>query len=189
MTTTTAMDVIQRLEGTPGLLRDNWCVPHETGRFLSVMALTIGAKNICEVGTSVGYSTLWLARAAQQTGGTIDTLEYFEERQQQAKAHIAEAGYENQVRFHLGQAIELLQQLKTDGKTFDFAFIDAAKKEYIEYVRMLETMMPSGAILIADNTKSHRDEMQDFLAYMEASTQFDVAEIESPNGQLLARKR
>ncbi len=189
MTTQTATHILETLESDPQFLRENWCVPKETGRFLSVMALTIGAKNICEVGTSIGYSTLWLAQAAAKTGGTVTTLEYFEERQQLAKNHIEAAGLTHYVQFHLGQALDLLTQFKNAGKSFDFAFIDAAKKEYIHYIHVLETMMPAGSIVVADNTRSHREEMLDFLDYMESSPLFDVAELETPNGQLLARKR
>jgi predicted O-methyltransferase YrrM len=189
MSTTTVQNVIEQLESHPEQLRENWCVPREAGRFLHVMALITGAKRICEVGTSIGYSTLWLAQAVQQTGGTVDTLEYYEARQQQAVNHIRQAGLEGQVKFHLGAALDLLRQFQAKGRQFDLAFIDAAKKEYIDYVGMLEAMMPSGAVLIADNTRSHRDEMLDFLDYMEHSPHFDVAEVETPNGQLLARKR
>lgn len=188
-TTQQATAVLRRLESAPGLLQENWCVPRETGRFLYVMALTLGAKRICEVGTSIGYSTLWLAQAAVQTGGHVETLEYFEGRQHQAKANVEEAGFSQAVSFHLGQALDLLRQFQANGRTFDMVFVDAAKREYIEYVKLLETMMPSGACLVADNTRSHREEMLDFLEYMEASPQFDVAELETPNGQLLARKR
>jgi predicted O-methyltransferase YrrM len=189
MNTTLISDILHRLEETPNLLSDNWCVPRETGRFLYVMALTTGARNICEIGTSVGYSTIWLAQAAAQNGGCVDTLEYFESRQEQAKTHVREAGLTDTVQFHLGQATDTLETFKSQGKTFDLVFIDAAKKEYIDYIKHLETMLPTGGIVIADNTRSHRKEMQDFLDYMETSALFDVAEIESPNGQLIARKR
>lgn len=187
--TPTALDLLHRLEATPDQLQANWCVPPNTGRFLYVMALTTGAKRICEVGTSIGYSTLWLAEAARQTGGEIDTLDCSMERQQQAKAHIQEAGHGDIVRFHLGQALDLLRGFQERRERFDFAFIDAAKKEYLGYVQLLESMMPSGACFIADNTRSHRSEMLDFLEAMTTSTAFDVAEIDTPNGQLLARKR
>ncbi len=189
MLTTSVTDVIERIEAQPGLLSDNWCVPRETGRFLYLMARFIQARSICEVGTYSGYSTLWLAQGAAQNGGMVDTLEYFESRQQQAKAHIGQAGLTSTVTFHLGQAIDLLKQFQSQGRRFDLAFIDAAKKEYIDYVRLLETMMPSGACLIADNTRSHRGEMSDFLQYMQETDAFEIAEIETPNGQLLARRQ
>jgi predicted O-methyltransferase YrrM len=189
MTTATMNDIIHQLETSPNQLRENWCVPRETGRFLHLMVLITGAKRIVEIGTSIGYSTLWLAGAARQTGGNVDTLEYFEQRQQQAIAHIREAGLSDQVSFHLGAALETLNRFKAEGRQFDLAFVDADKAGYIEYAKILESIMPSGACLIADNTRSHRDEMQDFLEYMERSESFDVAEIETPNGQLLARRR
>lgn len=187
--TTPALEVLNQLEASPGLLQENWCVPRETGRFIYVQALIAGAHQICEVGTSIGYSTVWLAMAAQRNQGHVDTLEYFEGRQQQAIQNVERAGLSSLVSFHLGKALDLLQAFKDEGRTFDLAFVDASKQEYIEYIKLLEAMMPSGAVLIADNTKSHRSEMLDFLSYMEASTAFDVAEVESPNGQLLARKR
>ncbi len=179
-------DVISRLEQTNGLLQDNWCVPRETGRFLHVIALGLKAKAILEVGTSIGYSTLWLAQAAARNGGRVDTLEYFEARQQQAIANVKDAGLENTVHFHTGQAIDLLTRMQTQGRSFDLAFIDAAKQEYIDYAQLLQAMMPAGSCLIADNTRSHRKEMLDFLNYMEHSSDWTVAELETPNGQLIA---
>lgn len=189
MKATHAAEILHRMEATPQLLEQNWSVPRETGRFLHVMTLLLKARQICEVGTSIGYSTLWLAQAVEETGGRIETIEYFEGRQQQARSHIAEAGLSEYVRFHLGAALEVLKQFQAEGKTFDLVFIDAAKHEYLDYIRLLEPMMPTGACLIADNTRSHRAEMQDFLSYLEHSPQFDLAELETPNGQLLACKR
>jgi predicted O-methyltransferase YrrM len=181
--------VLKSLEEKPELLRNNWCVPRETGRFLRVMALTLSAKRICEVGTSIGYSTLWLASAAYDTAGQVDTIEYFEERQNQAKANLNAANLCNVVNFHLGPAIEVLQRFQQEQREFDLAFIDAAKKEYIDYAKLLERMLVPGGILIADNTQSHREEMQDFLSYMEDSERFEIAEIQTPNGQLIAWKQ
>jgi predicted O-methyltransferase YrrM len=182
--------VIQQLESTPGALQSNWCVPRETGRFLYLEALLSGAKTICEVGTSIGYSTLWLAAAvSQKPQGQVHTIEYFENRQSQAKANIEAASLTPFVTFHTGQALDILRSFSPDDYSFDLAFIDAAKKEYLDYAKVLERLMPSGGCLIADNTRSHREEMTDFLAYMESHPQFDVAEIETPNGQLIARKR
>jgi predicted O-methyltransferase YrrM len=186
---TTAISVIQALESSPDVLHENWCVPREAGRFLHVTALMLGSISICEVGTSIGYSTLWLASAAAKTGGHVHTLEYEKSRQDVAKSNISNAGLDNRVTFYLGAAINQLKQFQSNGQTFDLAFIDAAKKEYIDYIKLLEPMLPAGACLIADNTRSHQEQMLDFLAYMETSSLFDIAELETPNGQLLARKR
>ncbi len=186
---TVLSDVLQQLEKDPALLRENWCVPRETGRLLYLLALTTRAKRICEIGTSIGYSTLWLAQAVQQTQGLIDTLDYFPERQRLAENHITQAGLASFVRFHTGQAIERLRMFQQEKSVFDFVFIDAAKKEYIDYIQLLEPILVSGALVVADNTQSHRKEMLDFLAYMDASPDFDVAELETSNGQLIARKR
>lgn len=181
--------VIAQMESDPQQLQQNWCVPPQTGRFLALMVLIGQAKHICEVGTSIGYSTLWLAQAAQQTGGLVETIEYSDERLQQAKAHIDAAGLSSLVVFHQGVALDVLRQFEANQKVFDFVFIDAAKQEYLAYAQVLEGMIAPGGMLIADNTRSHREEMRDFLAYMQDHPGFDVAELETPNGQLLARKR
>jgi predicted O-methyltransferase YrrM len=185
---TPAMAVIRRLEDTPGQLTDHWCVPPQTGRFLATMALATKARRVCEIGTSIGYSTLWFAYAMSQTNGVVDTLEYFEARQAQAISHVAEAGLSERVRFHLGPALETLARFAQEGRVFDMVFLDAAKQEYLPYVQCLEAMMPPGAVLIADNTHSHRDSMSDFLTYMAEHSGFLVAELETPNGQLVAYK-
>ena len=131
MSTTAILEAMSHLENTPGKLRENWCVPRETGRFLHVMALATGATRICEVGTSIGYSTLWLADAAAQNKGHVTTLEAFEGRQEQAKASITAAGLSAFVTFRLGEALPSLQQLQTENAEFDLAFIDAAKKNTV----------------------------------------------------------
>lgn len=189
MSIVAAKEILQRLEQAPELLQSNWCVPREAGRFLYLVTLMLQAQRICEIGTSIGYSTLWLAMAAEQTNGLIDTIDAFESRQNQAKQHLEAAGLSHRANFHLGQALTVLERFQEQSKLFDLVFIDAAKKEYLAYLQALIPIMPSGACLIADNTQSHRSEMTDFIQYIEASPQFDCCELETPNGQLLARKR
>lgn len=181
--------VLATLEATPEQLKSNWCVPREAGRFLYLLAKISGAKSFAELGTSIGYSTLWLAKAAAETQGHVHTIDYFDSRQAQAKANIAAAGLSEFVTFYQGQALDILAQWQEAAFNLDYVFIDAAKKEYLAYTQALLPLMPSGALLIADNTQSHRAEMQDFIDAMHAGAlPFDIADLDTPNGLIVARK-
>jgi len=91
------------------------------------------------------------------------------------------------VTFYQGDARETLKIRVAEGASYDFVFLDAAKGQYLEYLQILEPVLECGALIVADNTQSHRTAMLDFIAYLEASPRFDVAEVETANGQLIAR--
>lgn len=179
-------EVIQRLEAQGEALAQNWCVPREAGRFLCLMVKMLNAQSVCEVGTSIGYSTLWLAKALEQTGGHLETIDYYASRQDQAKEHLAQAGVAHRVTFLQGDALKTLQERVAAGQRYDLVFVDAAKQQYLGYLKAIEPALKPGALIIADNTQSHRASMQDFLDYLETSEHYDVAELETANGQILA---
>lgn len=193
-----AATLLKTLEAHPDRLKDNWCVPRHIGQLLHILALSIGAQTMLELGTSIGYSTLWLASAAQQTDGHIHTVDYYPERQQQAQAHLQQAGLDHRVTYWQGNALSTLdtlhsQQTNQSLPLFDLVFIDAAKKEYWAYAQQLAPMIRSGGYLLADNTVSHQDQMKDFLEGMAAwdgqtffSTNIDGTE--PLNGLLIALK-
>ena len=118
------------------------------GKLLMLMAKSIGARRILEVGTLGGYSTIWLARALP-SGGKLITLEYEETHARVAKVNIANAGLADKVDIHVGAALGTLPKLA--GETFDFVFIDADKTNNATYFDWALKLTRKGGIIIVDN--------------------------------------
>jgi len=121
------------------------------GKLLHLLARAHGARNILEIGTLGGYSTIWLARALP-AGGRLITLEANPKHAAVARANIAQAGLTRVVDLRLGQAIETLPQLAAEKLgSFDLIFIDADKPGYPEYLFWALELSQPGSLIIADN--------------------------------------
>ena len=121
------------------------------GHFLHLLARSLGARNILEIGTLAGYSTIWLARALP-TGGRLITLEAEPKHAEVARANIARAGVASLVELRVGRAIESLPRIAAEGRgPFDLIFIDADKPSYVEYFTWALKLSRRGTMIIADN--------------------------------------
>jgi predicted O-methyltransferase YrrM len=121
------------------------------GKLLHLLALAHGARNILEIGTLGGYSTIWLARALPADGKLI-TLEYEPKHAQVAHSNLARAGVGKVVELRVGPALETLPQLAIEGRgPFDFIFIDADKENYPGYWQWALKLSQRGTMIIADN--------------------------------------
>jgi predicted O-methyltransferase YrrM len=121
------------------------------GKFLQVLAKTCNAKKILEVGTLVGYSTIWMARALPKNGKLI-SLEFEPLHARVAKNNIEKAGLSAIVDIRVGKAIDLLPQLVSNNEgPFDMIFIDADKPPYAEYFEWALKLSRPGTLIIADN--------------------------------------
>ncbi|MGE7675011.1 O-methyltransferase [Lysinibacillus sp. NPDC094403] len=120
------------------------------GRLLHLLAKIKGAKNILEIGTLGGYSSIWMARALPNEG-KIYTLEIDSEYASVAKQNIKNAGCENKVEIIVGDALETLPTLKKIAPPFDLIFIDADKPNNPHYLKWALELANSGAVIIADN--------------------------------------
>jgi caffeoyl-CoA O-methyltransferase len=121
------------------------------GKFLQVLAKSCRAKRILEIGTLVGYSTIWMARALPRDGRLI-SLEFEPLHARVAKNNIEKAGLSDIVDIRIGKAIELLPQLVAQGEDpFDFIFIDADKPPYTEYFQWALKLSRPGTLIVADN--------------------------------------
>jgi caffeoyl-CoA O-methyltransferase len=117
------------------------------GKLLYTLALLCNARNILEIGTLGGYSTIWLAKALPKDGHLI-TLEYDPLYAQVAEKNITQAGLKSQVEVRVGKAIELLPQIETEITTpFDLVFIDADKPPYTEYFQWAVKLSRPGALI------------------------------------------
>jgi caffeoyl-CoA O-methyltransferase len=128
-------------------------VPPEDGRYLRVLAEAIGARRIVEVGTSTGYSGLWLSLAFKRTDGRLTTFEIDSGRAQIARNHFRDAGVDEQVTVVVGNAHE---ELKNVTAPLDLVFIDADKEGYPDYLAQLEPRVRAGGLILAHNVGSSR---------------------------------
>lgn len=120
----------------------------ETGRLLHSIVSSLETPRVLEVGTSFGYSTLWLAHAARQTGGEVTTIEKHAYKSAYAKEMAERARLDAVIRFHVDDALEGIRRI--EGR-FDFVFIDLWKELYVPTLEAVLPKLTSGAIIVADN--------------------------------------
>lgn len=120
---------------------------HFQGRALSMLSHMIQPQNILEIGTYTGYSALCMAEGLKP-GGTLVTLDVNEELEAMVREFFANSAYGEQIDYRIGNAIELIPELST---VFDLVFIDADKKNYLNYYNLVFDKVRSGGFIIADN--------------------------------------
>jgi predicted O-methyltransferase YrrM len=159
-------------------------ITRDTGQFLAVLVKATGSRRVLEIGTSNGYSTLWLARAVKDTGGSVMTVELSE-----YKAALAEVNFER------SGLKSLIDQVRDDGRnilaraadeSFDFIFLDSERPEYPSWWPHLKRALRPGGLLVVDNATSHADEMAPFVTLVEADGQFTTSLVPVGNGEFLA---
>jgi predicted O-methyltransferase YrrM len=129
-------------------------VPVTDGRMLRVLAESIGAKSVVEVGTSMGYSGMWLCLALQKTGGKLTTFEIDPGRAALARKHFQMAGVDRLVTIVEGDAHQNVTRVKGP---VDLVFIDADKEGYLDYLNKLLPAVRPGGLILAHNITSARD--------------------------------
>jgi caffeoyl-CoA O-methyltransferase len=118
----------------------------EVGKLLAILARARGARRILEVGTAIGYGTLWLARGAPEA--RVLTIDPDPERRELARGFLARAGVLDRVELVDGEALQVLPRL--DGP-FDLVYVDALKEEYRRYLDLVLPKLAVGGLLVADN--------------------------------------
>lgn len=178
--------LIEELESTQ---KDFWNLSRESANFLNMLIKISGAKNAVEVGTSNGYSGIWLAKALKEKGGHLTTIEYYEKRIVLAQEHFKICQVDDLITIKQGSACEILEEICED-KNFviDFAFIDANKREYIKYFETIDKNLKRGGIIAADNITSHPEKVADFVEKIKADPNYQVEILDLPAGMLLAYK-
>jgi predicted O-methyltransferase YrrM len=178
-----ARDARDRQDGTPRLERLRQ-VPRETARFLAITAASAPPGRWVEIGTSAGYSAMWLALAARERGARLITFEILPEKARLARETFALAGVAELVELREGDAVAGLDAI--DGVSF--CFIDVEKDVYLRCWRALQSKLVPGALVLADNVVSHRDEMRDFLDAIAEDADLDSVVVPIGMGVLLARR-
>jgi predicted O-methyltransferase YrrM len=133
-----------------------------TATLINILIKESKCRKLLEVGTSYGYSTLWLAEAARATEGQLVTLELQAAKAEHARAQIARAGLAEQVEFRIGDALATLKDLTGP---FDFVLIDLWKHLYVPVFDLVYPKLAPGAIIVADNMITPEGARADAIAY------------------------
>lgn len=180
----TAQKISSELELTQ---HEFWNISHQTAEFISMLIKISGVKNVLEIGTSNGYSALWIADALKDSnkGGHLTTIEFYEKRQSIAKENIEKCGLSEYVTFRQGRALEIIADLDF---VPDMVFMNANKSEYIQYFNLLKDKLQAGSIILADNVVSHAAKVADFLDEIKNDKRYQSQVLDLPAGLLMALK-
>ena len=179
-----AIDLRDRTDGTPQSKRLRQ-IPPEVGKFIALLAASAPAGPVVEVGTSAGYSTLWLSLAARATNRKLITFEVDDAKVELARATFAAAGVTDVVTLVHGDA---LAHLPTHNG-IAFCFLDAEKDLYAPCYELLLPRMVPGGILVADNAISHQTELRRMLDRALHDNRVDAVLVPIGIGDLVCRKK
>ena len=161
-------------------------ITRDTGEFLVVLVKAMDAKRVLEIGTSNGYSTLWLARAARDVGGAVTTVELSELKIGMAKTNFARSGLERFITLVHDHAGNVLK--RTPDASVDLLFLDSERPEYPGWWPDLKRVLRPGGLLVVDNATSHAEQMAPLVALVTADPTFSTSLVPVGNGEFLAVK-
>lgn len=149
-----------------------WSVPRRDGEFLQFMVKAVRAKNVLELGTSHGYSAIWMGVGLEETGGRLTTIEIDRERHELARRHLTDAGLLQRVSLIRGDAHTEVTKL---AGPFDFVFMDADKEGQIDYFsKLYPKKLAPGGILAVHNAIRQASSMKDYLDMISRHPDFDT---------------
>ena len=180
----------KHLDEIPSEKRLN-CISKNIGMFYNILLKSINAKNILEIGMSVGYSGLWFADAVmsnKQLNGQIITIDREKFKIDSARRNFEEAGADSLIKIREGEARKVLHEIKAEFNEnyFDFIFIDADKESYIEYFDLCLPLVRKGGIIGADNIlfpERFNEMMADYLSHVRSNPNVQSVTIPIDNGE------
>jgi len=178
-------DALERLERFMGTVKNAYAVPREAGAFMRALILATGAKRAVEIGTSYGYSGLWIASALAENGGRLITIDHDRAKSEAARTAFESAGLLEYVELRTGSAAEALATLHG---AIDFVLNDADKENCIRYVELLADTLSERAVVLTDNTLTHPRELADFKAWIRQHPEFCSAHVPIGNGMEISVK-
>ena len=177
------IDALDRKDGTPRPQRLRQ-IPPETGRFIALLAANVPPGKMLEIGTSAGYSTLWLSLAARETGRKIITFEILPEKVRLAKHTFQAAEVEDVIELVAGDALEHLGSYRE----IALCFLDAEKEIYQACYHAVIPNLVHGGYLIADNAINHRETLAPMLEKALRDPRVDAMVAPIGKGLLICRK-
>ncbi|HDX9010717.1 TPA: class I SAM-dependent methyltransferase, partial [Aeromonas dhakensis] len=140
-------------------------ITRDTGELLAVLVQTRGAQVVLEIGTSNGYSTLWLAEAAKRLGGRVTTIEMDEGKRAMAATNFERAGLDPWIEQLAGDAGTLLPTLPK--AAYQLIFLDSDRRHYQAWWPEIQRLLAPRGLLVVDNAVSHREELAEWMAEVE----------------------
>lgn len=137
-------------------------VPPEDGKVLRILTEAMGAKHVVEIGTSNGYSAIWICLALRKTGGKLTTHDIDEGRAALARKNFERAGVSDLITLVMGDAHENVKKIKAP---IDILFLDADKAGYIDYLEKLLPLVRPGGLVMAHNTNM-RGPMEEYKKFV-----------------------
>jgi len=177
------IDSRDRIDGTPRLDRLRQ-IPRETGKFLSILAASAPKGKFIEIGTSAGYSTLWIALACKLLRTKVTTFEILKEKVKLAEETFMKSNMEDYIELILGDARDYINNYKN----IAFCFLDAEKEVYRECYDLIIPNLVKGGILIADNAINHYETLKPMLDSALVDDRVDAIIIPIGKGELMCRK-
>ncbi len=157
--------------------------PH-TGQLLNILARSLQVPTILELGTSFGYSGIWLGEAARATGGRLITMELHGYKSAFARDMARKAGLLGSIDFRVGDAIQMIHELPGD---INFVLVDLWKDLYVPCLEAFYPKLNPGAIVVADNIQAGQSDVMDYVRAIRAKP--DIASVTLPVGQGLEVSR
>ena len=176
---------IAKLERFMATVDDALAIPREAGQFIYALVLARGAKRALEIGTSYGYSGIWIGSALAEVGGYLITIDRDPRKSAAAREYFREAGLATGIDVRTGSALEVLPAI--DGP-IDFVLNDADKENCLRYVELLADRLSDRAVVVTDNITTHAAELEVFLAEMRRRDDFHTVSVPIGNGMELSVK-
>ena len=209
------LDINTKLKNMERTQKEFWNIDPEVGALFSMFIRAGRYKNALELGTSNGYSSIWLARALKENDGRLVTIEYFSHRIEMAKKNIEDCGLHEHVTFLKGKALKIVstlhpavynissdfdyedlpkytyQNIPSHLKEpfLDFVFIDASKVEYLKYFELIDPRVRRGGMIVADNIVSHEALMRNFIDAISLHMDYNIETLLLGGGLLIAHKK
>jgi len=177
------LDAEDRVDGTPRLRRLRQ-IPPQTGQFIALLAAQAPAGALVEVGTSAGYSTLWLSLACRVRGRRLTTFEVLDDKVALARDTFRAARVDDIVDLVHGDARKHLATMSD----IAFCFLDAEKEIYGDIYELVVPRLVSGGVLVADNAINHRETLQPMLDRALTDVRVDAMIVPIEKGELVCRK-
>lgn len=161
-------------------------ITRDTGEFLSVLVKATNARRVLEIGTSNGYSTLWLADAVRSLDGRVTTVELSEYKYGLASRNFKQSDLAAVITQIQGDAGRTLANSLDE--SFDFIFLDSERPEYPGWWPDLKRVIRKGGLLVVDNAISHKEQMEAFVSLVEVDTEFSTCLVPVGKGEYLATR-
>lgn len=177
------LDNKDRIDGTPRMERLRQ-IPPETGKFVSILAASVPNGEFLEIGTSAGYSALWIALACKLNGNKLITFEILKDKAELARETFELTNVKDTVELIEGDARDYIPNYKN----ISFCFLDAEKEVYEDCYDLVIQNMVKGGLLVADNAINHYETLKPMLDKALADERVDALVVPIGKGELVCRK-